>query len=130
MDNKKRSPIDRLLFATFLKGRTSSREILNQRGEISPEENQKIIEETNEIINDDSTYPFISYLSDLLAKSKPSDEAVKKLHDCIEKVAVTLGQDSTDVFRVLLALLTEQPEEKQTFDRLLEMAEKFAAKHE
>ena len=130
MDNKKRSPIDRLLFATFLKGRTSSREILNQRGEISPEENQKIIEETNEIINDDSTYPFISYLSDLLAKSKPSDEAVKKLHDCIEKVAVTLGQDSTDVFRVLLAKLIEQPEEKQTFDRLLEMAEKFAARYE
>ena len=130
MDNKKRSPIDRLLFATFLKGRTSSREILNQRGEISPEENQKIIEETNEIINDDSTYPFISYLSDLLAKSKPSDEAVKKLHDCIEKVAVALGQDSTDVFRALLAKLIEEPEEKQTFDCLLEMAEKFAAKHE
>ena len=129
MDNKKRSPIDRLLFATFLKGRTSSREILNQRGEISPEENQKIIEETNEIINDDSTYPFISYLSDLLAKSKPSDEAVKKLHDCIEKVAAALGQDSTDVFRALLAKLIEQPEEKQTFDRLLEMAEKWAAKH-
>ena len=129
MDTTKRSPIDRLLFATFLKGRTSSREILNQRGEISPEENQKIIEETNEIINDDSTYPFISYLSDLLAKSKPSDDAVKKLHDCIEKVAVALGQDSTDVFRVLLAKLIEQPEEKQTFDRLLEMAEKLAAKH-
>ena len=130
MDTTKRSPIDSLLFATFLKGRTPSREILNQRGEISPEENQKIIEETNEIINDDSTYPFISYLSDLLAKSKPSDEAVKKLHDCIEKVAVALGQDSTDVFRVLLAKLIEEPEEKQTFDRLLEMAEKFAAKHE
>ena len=130
MDNKKRSPIDRLLFATFLKGRTSSREILNQRGEISPEENQKIIEETNEIINDDSTYPFISYLSDLLAKSKPSDDAVKKLHDCIEKVATALGQDSTDVFRALLAKLIEEPEEKQTFDRLLEMAEKSAAKHE
>ena len=129
MDNKKRSPIDRLLFATFLKGRTSSREILNQRGEISPEENQKIIEETNEIINDDSTYPFISYLSDLLAKSKPSDDDVKKLHDCIEKVAVALGQDSTDVFRALLAKLIEEPEEKQTFDRLLEMAEKWAAKH-
>ena len=130
MDNKKRSPIDRLLFATFLKGRTSSREILNQRGEISPEENQKIIEETNEIINDDSTYPFISYLTDLLAKSKPSDDAVKKLHDCIDKVAVALGHDSTDVFRALLAKLIEEPEEKQTFDRLLEMAEKFAAKHE
>ena len=129
MDTTKRSPIDRLLFATFLKGRTSSREILNQRGEISPEENQKIIEETNEIINDDSTYPFISYLSNLLAKSKPSDEAVKKLHDCIEKVAVALGQDSTDVFRVLLAKLIEEPEEKQTFDRLLEMAETLAAKH-
>ena len=81
------------------------------------------------IINDDSTYPFISYLSDLLAKSKPSDEAVIKLHDCIEKVAVTLGQDSTDVFRALLAKLIEEPEEKQTFDRLLEMAEKLAAKH-
>ena len=130
MDTKKRSPIDRLLFATFLKGRTSSREILNQRGKISPEENQKIIEETNEIINDDSIYQFISYLYDLLAKSKPSDEAVKKLHDCIEKVAAALGQYSTDVFRALLAKLIEQPEEKQTFDRLLEMAEKFAARYE
>ena len=48
----------------------------------------------------------------------------------IEKVAVALGQDSTDVFRALLAKLIEEPEEKQTFDRLLEMAEKFAAKHE
>ena len=130
MDTKKRSPIDRLLFATFLKGRTSSREILNEKGEISPEENQKILNETNEIINDDSTYPFISYLSDLLAKSKPSDDVVKKLHDCIDKVAVALGQDSTDVFRALLTKLIEQPEENQTFDRLLEMAEKFAAKYD
>ncbi len=72
---------------------------------MTPEDNQKIIEETNEIINDDSTYPFISYLSDLLAKSKPSDDAVKKLHDCIDKVAVALGHDSTDVFRALLAKL-------------------------
>lgn len=129
MDTTKRSPLDRLLFATFLKGRTSSREILNEKGEISPEENQKIEKETNEIINDDSTYPFISYLSDLLAKSKPSDDAVKKLHNCIDKVAAALGQDSTDVFRALLVKLIEQPEEKQTFDRLLEMAEKFAAKY-
>lgn len=130
METTKRSPLDRLLFATFLKGRTSSREILNEKGEISPEENKKIEEETNEILNDDSTYPFISYLSDLLAKSKPSDDAVKKLHDCIDKVAVALGQDSTDVFRALLAKLIEQPEENQTFDRLLEMAEKFAAKYD
>ena len=130
MDTTKRSPIDRLLFATFLKGRTSSREILNQRGEISPEENQKIIEETNEIINDDATYPFISYLSDLLAKSKPSDDAVKKLHDCIDKVSTALGQDSTDVFRALLAKLIEEPEEKQTFEHLQEKAEKFAARYE
>ena len=83
MDTTKRSPLDRLLFATFLKGRTSSREILNEKGEISPEENQKIKKETNEILNDDSTYPFINCLSDLLAKSKPSDDAVKKLHNCI-----------------------------------------------
>lgn len=130
MDTAKRSPLDRLLFSTFLKGRTSSREILNEKGEISPEENQKIEKETNEILNDDSTYPFISYLSDLLAKSKPSDDDVKKLHDCIDKVAVALGQDSTDVFRALLAKLIEQPEENQTFDRLLEMAEKFAAKYD
>ena len=93
MDTKKRSPIDRLLFATFLKGRTSSRDVWEEKGDMTPEDNQKIIEETNEIIHDDSTYPFISYLSDLLAKSKPSDEAVMKLHDCIEKVAVALGQD-------------------------------------
>ena len=30
METTKRSPLDRLLFATFLKGRTSSREILNR----------------------------------------------------------------------------------------------------
>lgn len=83
MDTKKRSPIDRLLFATFLKGRTSSRDVWEEKGDMTPEDNQKIIEETNEIIHDDSTYPFISYLSDLLAKSKPSDEAVMQLHDCI-----------------------------------------------
>ena len=91
MDNKKRSPIDRLLFATFLKGRTSSCDVWEEKGDMTPEDNQKIIEETNEIINDDSSYPFISYLSDLLVKSKPSDDDVKKLHDCIEKVAVALG---------------------------------------
>mgnify|MGYP001152665509 CR=1 FL=1 len=125
MDTTKRSPIDRLLFATFLKGRTSSRDVWEEKGDMTPEDNQKIIEETNEIINDD----FISYLSDLLAKSKPSDDAVKKLHDCIDKVAVALGHDSTDVFRALLAKLIEEPEEKQTFDRLLEMAENLAAKH-
>lgn len=76
MDTTKRSPLDCLLFATFLKGRTSSRGIWEEKGDMTPEDNQKIIEETNEIINDDSTYPFISYLSDLLAKSKPSDDAV------------------------------------------------------
>lgn len=130
MDTTKRSPLDHLLFSTFLKGRISSREILNEKGEITPKENQKIEKETNEVINDDSTYPFISYLSELLAKSKPSDEAVKKLHDCIDKVAAALGQDSTDVFRALLAKLIEQPEEKQTFDHLLEMAEKFATRDE
>ena len=91
MDTTKRSPLDRLLFATFLKGRTSSRDIWEEKGDMTLEDNQKIIEETNEIINDDSTYPFISYLSDLLAKSKPSDDAVKKLHDCIDKVAVRWG---------------------------------------
>ena len=130
MAEEKRSPLDRLLFATFLKGRTSSRDLWDEKGEVTAEDNQKIVDENNEIINDDSIYPFISYLSDLLAKSKPSDDDVKKLHDCIEKVAVALGQDSTDVFRALLAKLIEEPEEKQTFDRLLEMAEKFAAKHE
>ena len=75
MDNERRSPIDRLLFATFLKGRTSSRDLWDEKGEMSPEDNQKIVNETNEIINDDSTYPFISYLTDLLAKSEPSDAA-------------------------------------------------------
>lgn len=130
MDNEKRSPIDRLLFATFLKGRTSSRDLLDEKGEMTPEDNQKIVDETNEIINDDSTYPFISYLSDLLAKSKPSDAAVKKLHDLIDQIAAATGHDSTDVFRALLVKLIEQPEEQQTFERLLETAEKFAAKYE
>ena len=56
MDTTKRSPLDRLLFATFLKGRTSSRDIWEEKGDMTPEDNKKIIEETNEIINDDSTY--------------------------------------------------------------------------
>lgn len=129
MDNERRSPIDRLLFATFLKGRTSSRDLWDEKGEMSPEDNQKIVNETNEIINDDSTYPFVSYLTDLLAKSKPSDAAVKKLHDLIDQIAAATGHDSTDIFRVLLAKLIEKPEEQQTFDNLLEMAEKIAAKH-
>lgn len=129
MDNERRSPIDRLLFATFLKGRTSSRDLLDAKGEMTPEDNQKIVDETNEIINDDSTYPFISYLSDLLAKSKPSDVAVKKLHDLIDQIAVATGHDSTDIFRVLLTKLIEKPEEQQTFENLLEIAEKVAAKH-
>ena len=77
----------------------------------------------------DSTYPFISYLTDLLAKSKPSDAAVKKLHDLIDQIAAATGHDSTDIFRVLLAKLIEKPEEQQTFDKLLEMAEKIVAKH-
>ncbi len=129
MDNERRSPIDRLLFATFLKGRTFSRDLWDEKGEMSPEDNQKIVNETNEIINDDSTYPFISYLTDLLAKSKPSDAAVKKLHDLIDQIAAATGHDSIDIFRVLLAKLIEKPEEQQTFDTLLELAEKIAAKH-
>ena len=96
---------------------------------MTPEDNQKILDETNEIINDDSTYPFISYLSDLLAKSKPSDAAVKKLHDLIDQTAAATGHDSTDIFRVLLAKLIEKPEEQQTFENLLKIAEKAAAKH-
>ena len=60
MDTAKRSPLDRLLFATFLKGRTSSRDLWEEKGDMTPEDNQKIIEETNEIINDDSTYPLLS----------------------------------------------------------------------
>ena len=129
MDNEKRSPIDRLLFATFLKGRTSSRDLLDEKGEMTPEDNQKILNETNEIINDDSTYPFISYLSDLLAKSKPSDAAVKQLHSLIDQISAATGHDSTDIFRVLLTKLIEKPEEQQTFENLLEIAEKVAAKH-
>lgn len=129
MDTTKRSPLDRLLFATFLKGRTSSRDIWEEKGDMTPEDNQKIIEETNEIINDDSTYPFISYLSDLLTKSKPSDAAVKQLHSLIDQISATTGHDSTDIFRVLLAKLIEKPEEQQTFENLLEIAEKVAAKH-
>ena len=130
MDTTKRSPLDRLLFATFLKGRTSSRDIWEEKGDMTPEDNQKIIEETNEIITDDSTYPYLSYLTNLLAKSKPSGDAVKKLHEHIDTIAKGLYEDSTDVFRALLAKLIEEPEEKQTFDHLLEMAEKFAARYE
>ena len=105
-------------------------EILTEKNAFTFEEYQQIKNENVEIINDDSTYPFISYLSDLLAKSKPFDAAVKKLHDLIDQIAAATGHDSTDVFRALLVKLIEQPEEQQTFERLLETAEKFAAKYE
>ena len=57
MAEEKRSPLDRLLFATFLKGRTSSRDLWDEKGEVTAEDNQKIVDENNEIINDDSIYP-------------------------------------------------------------------------
>ena len=62
-------------------------------------------------------------------KSKPSDAAVKQLHSLIDQISATTGHDSTDIFRVLLAKLIEKPEEQQTFENLLEIAEKVAAKH-
>ena len=129
MAEEKRSPLDRLLFATFLKGRTSTRDLWAEKGEMTAEDNQKIADETSEIINDGSTYPFISYLSDLLAKSKPSNDAVEKLHDCIDKISDMTKNDAADVFRALLTKLVDEPEDNQTFDHLLEMAEKCAAKY-
>ena len=36
MDTQKRSTIDRLLFATFLKGRTSSRDVWEEKGGYDP----------------------------------------------------------------------------------------------
>ena len=36
MDTKKRSPIDHLLFATFLKGRTSSRDVWDHKSGALP----------------------------------------------------------------------------------------------
>ena len=71
MDTTKRSPLDRLLFATFLKGRTSSRDVWEEKGDMNPDDNQKIIEETNEIINDDSTYPYLGYLTTCLLSPNP-----------------------------------------------------------
>ena len=100
MDTTKRSPLDRLLFATFLKGRTSSRDIWEEKGDMTPEDNKKIIEETNEIINDDSTYPYLSYLTELLAKSKPAGESVKKLHEHIDTIAISIHalREEGDIF--------------------------------
>lgn len=49
MAEEKRSPLDRLLFATFLKGRTSSRDLWDEKGEVTAEDNQKIVDENNEI---------------------------------------------------------------------------------
>ena len=65
MDTTKRSPLDRLLFATFLKGRTSSRDIWEEKGDMTPEDNQKIIEETNELAeilsrNEERRYPLFT----------------------------------------------------------------------
>ena len=130
MDTIPLTSLNRLLLSTFLKNCTFCHNSRDKKGTFTFEEYQQIKNENVEIINDDSTYPFISYLSDLLAKSKPFDAAVKKLHDLIDQIAAATGHDSTDVSRALLVKLIEQPEEQQTFERLLETAEKFAAKHE
>ena len=129
MDTIPLTSLDRLLLSTFLKNCTFCHNSRDKKGTFTFEEYQQIKNENVEIINDDSTYPFISYLTDLLAKSKPSDVAVKKLHDLIDQIAAATGHDSTDIFRVLLAKLIEKPDEQQTFDTLLELAEKIAAKH-
>ena len=129
MDTIPLTSLNRLLLSTFLKNCTFCHNSRDKKGTFTFEEYQQIKNENVEIINDDSTYPFISYLTDLLAKSKPSDVAVKKLHDLIDQIAAATGHDSTDIFRVLLAKLIEKPEEQQTFDKLLEMAEKIVAKH-
>lgn len=129
MDTIPLTSLNRLLLSTFLKNCTFCHNSREKKGTFTFEEYQQIKNENVEIINDDSTYPFISYLTDLLAKSKPSDVAVKKLHDLIDQIAASTGHDSTDIFRVLLAKLIEKPDEQQTFDTLLELAEKIAAKH-
>lgn len=129
MDTIPLTSLNRLLLSTFLKNCTFCHNSRDKKGTFTFEEYQQIKNENVEIINDDSTYPFISYLTDLLAKSKPSDVAVKKLHDLIDQIAAATGNDSTDIFRVLLAKLIEKPDEQQTFDTLLELAEKIAAKH-
>ena len=129
MDTIPLTSLNRLLLSTFLKNCTFCHNSRDKKGTFTFEEYQQINNENVEIINDDSTYPFISYLTDLLAKSKPSDVAVKKLHDLIDQIAAATGHDSTDIFRVLLAKLIEKPDEQQTFDTLLELAEKIAAKH-
>ena len=129
MDTIPLTSLNRLLLSTFLKNCTFCHNSRDKKGTFTFEEYQQIKNENVEIINDDSTYPFISYLSDLLAKSKPSDAAVKQLHSLIDQISAATGHDSTDIFRVLLAKLIEKPEEQQTFDTLLELAEKIAAKH-
>lgn len=129
MDTIPLTSLNRLLLSTFLKNCTFCHNSRDKKGTFTFKEYQQIKNENVEIINDDSTYPFISYLTDLLAKSKPSDVAVKKLHDLIDQIAAATGHDSTDIFRVLLAKLIEKPDEQQTFDTLLELAEKIAAKH-
>ena len=129
MDTIPLTSLNRLLLSTFLKNCTFCHNSRDKKGTFTFEEYQQIKNENVEIINDDSTYPFISYLTYLLAKSKPSDVAVKKLHDLIDQIAAATGHDSTDIFRVLLAKLIEKPDEQQTFDTLLELAEKIAAKH-
>ena len=129
MDTIPLTSLNRLLLSTFLKNCTFCHNSRDKKGTFTFEEYQQIKNENVEIINDDSTYPFISYLTDLLAKSKPSDVAVKKLHDLIDQIAAATGHDSTDIFRVLLAKLIEKPDEQQTFDTLLELAEKIAEKH-
>lgn len=129
MDTIPLTSLNRLLLSTFLKNCTFCHNSRDKKGTFTFEEYQQIKNENVEIINDDSTYPFISYLTDLLAKSKLSDVAVKKLHDLIDQIAAATGHDSTDIFRVLLAKLIEKPDEQQTFDTLLELAEKIAAKH-
>ena len=112
MDTIPLTSLNRLLLSTFLKNCTFCHNSRDKKGTFTFEEYQQIKNENVEIINDDSTYPFI------------------KLHDLIDQIAAATGHDSTDVFRALLVKLIEQPEEQQTFERLLETAEKFAAKYE
>ena len=80
MDTIPLTSLNRLLLSTFLKNCTFCHNSRDKKGTFTFEEYQQIKNENVEIINDDSTYPFISYLSDLLAKSKPCN-GVQREHN-------------------------------------------------
>ena len=125
MDTTKRSPLDRLLFATFLKGRTSSREILKEKEKKAREEKiasikvGSVLTGTVESLQNYGAFVRLEDgISGLVHVSQISQKRIKSpadvLHEGDEVTVKVIGVKDGKISLSMKALeeVEEEPEEK------------------